>query len=42
MRKNASDNKHLWKTGEPLLSEKLTHEEKINLPENREILKTDM
>ena len=39
---NVKNNKRFWKTVKPLLSDKLTHKEKINLPESREILKTDM
>ena len=31
-----------WKTLKPVLSDKLTHKEKINLSEKGEILKTNM
>ena len=40
--KNVTDKKRFRKTVTPLLSDKVTHKEKINLSENREILKTDM
>ena len=41
-KENIKNNKRFWKTVKRLLSNKLTHKEKINLSEKREILKTDM
>ena len=41
-KENIKNNKRFWKTVKSLLSDKLTHKEKINLSEKREILKTDM
>ena len=39
--KSITHNRRFWKTVEPLLSDKLTVKEKINLSENGEILKTE-
>ena len=40
--KNVTDHWRFWKTVKPILLDKLTHQEKTNLSENREILKTHM
>ena len=39
--KNVTDNERFWKTVKPLLSDKPTHQEKLNLSENGEIIKAD-
>ena len=39
--KNATDNRRLWKTVKPLVSDNLTYEKRINLSENGKLLKAD-
>ena len=39
--KNATDNRRLWKTVKPLVSDNLTYKKRINLSENGKLLKAD-